>query len=141
MAKINWSRVFLGGFIWVVAFNVVHMSAWFLLLESGWTSAFAALGRPWPQDLGTLALWLLLTFGGGILAIWAYAAVRPQYGPGPKTAAGVAVFLWLVGGVGPNVWFAHLLLLPTGLIVSNLAVEFVDFVVATILGAWLYKEQ
>lgn len=141
MVKINWSRVFLGGFIWVVAFNAVHLSAWFLLLESGWMSAFAALGRPWPQDLGTLALWLLLTFGGGVLAIWAYAAVRPQYGPGPKTAAGVAVVLWLVGGVGPNVWFAHLLLLPTGIVVSNLAVLFVDFVVATILGAWLYKEQ
>lgn len=141
MAKINWSRVFLGGFIWVVAFNVVHLSAWFLLLESGWTSAFAALGRPWPQDLGTLVMWFFLTFGGGVLAIWAYAAVRPQYGPGPKTATGVAFVLWLVGGVGPNVWFAHLLLLPTGIVVSNLAVLFVDFVVATILGAWLYKEQ
>lgn len=141
MVKINWSRVFLGGFLWVVAFNVVHMSAWFLLLENGWMSAFAALGRPWPQDLGTLALWLLLTFGGGILAIWAYAAVRPQYGPGPKTAAGVAVVLWLVSSVGPTVWFAHLLLLPTGLILSNMAAEFIADVVATILGAWLYKEQ
>jgi hypothetical protein len=141
MVKINWSRVFLGGFIWVVAFNVVHMSAWFLLLESGWMSAFAALGRPWPQDLGTLVMWLFLTFGGGILAIWAYAAVRPQYGPGPKTAAGVAVVFWLLSCVGPTVWFAHLLLLPTGLILSNMAAEFIADVVATILGAWLYKAQ
>lgn len=141
MVKINWSRVFLGGLLWAVAFNVVHMSAWYLLLESGWTSAFAALGRPWPQDLGTLALWLVLTFGGGILAIWAYAAVRTQYGPGPKTAAGVALVFWLLSGVGPTVWFAHLLLLPTGLIVSNMAAEFIAGLVATILGAWLYKEQ
>lgn len=141
MAKINWSRVFLGGFVWVVAFNVVWMFAWYLFLESQSMSAFAALGRPWPQDLGTLALWLFLTFGGGILAIWAYAAIRPQYGPGPKTAAGVGVVFWLLSGVGPMVWSAHLLLLPTGLVLSSLAAEFIADVVATILGAWLYKEQ
>lgn len=141
MAKINWSRVFLGGFVWVVAFNVVWMSAWYLLLESGWMSAFAAQGRPWPQALGTLALWLFLTFGAGILTIWAYAAIRPQYGPGPKTAAGVAVVMWLLSGVGPTVWFAHLLLLPTGLIASSLAAEFIADVVATVAGAWLYKED
>ena len=141
MARTNWSRVFLGGFLWVVAFNVVHMSAWFLLLESGWTSAFAALGRPWPQDLGTLVMWFFLTFGGGVLAIWAYAAVRPQYGPGPKTAAAVAVVFWLLSNVGPTVWFAHLLLLPTGIILNSMAAGFIADVVATILGAWLYKEQ
>ena len=141
MKMINWSRVVLGGVLWGVAFNVVWMSAWYLLLESGWINAFAALGRPWPQSLSTLGLWLFLTFGAGILGIWAYAAIRPQYGPGPKTAAGVGVVLWLLSGVGPTVWFAHILLLPTAVVVSSLTAELIADVVATILGAWQYKEE
>ena len=45
MAKINWSRVVLGGFLWVVVFNVLWMSAWFLFLRSEWMSAHAAAQR------------------------------------------------------------------------------------------------
>ena len=141
MAKINWSRVVLGGVLWVVAFNVLWMSAWFLFLRNGWMSAHAALGRPWPEGLETLGLWFLLTFVAGILTIWAYAAVRPQYGPGPKTAAGVGVVLWLVSAVGPTVWNAYLLQLPTGTVMSALVAALITDVAATVLGAWPYTQS
>lgn len=141
MAKINRGRVVLGGVLWVVMFNVIWMSGWYFALENGWMSALAALGRPWPQTLGTLVLWLSLTFALGIFAIWFYAAVRPRYGPGPQTAALVGVAIWLISGIGPTVWYAHILQLPTGLVVSSMAVELIADVVATILGAWPYKEE
>ena len=125
----------------VVVFNALWLSAWFLFLRSEWMSAFAALGRPWPEGLRTLALWLLLSFAVGILTIWAYAAVRPQYGPGPKTAAGVGVVLWLISGVAPAVWNAYLLQQPSAIVVDAMAAALVADVVATILGAWPYKEE
>lgn len=141
MAKINWSRVVLGGVLWVVVFNVLWIAAWFLFLRSEWMSVYAALGHPWPQGIETLALWLLLTFVGGVLTIWAYAAIRPQYGPGPQTAAGVGVVLWVLSGLGPTVWNAYLLQMPTGPVASALAAALVADVVATILGAWPYKQE
>ena len=141
MAKINWGRVVLGGFLWVVVFNVLWLSTWFLFLRSEWMSAVAALGRTWPQTLEALALWLLLTFVGGILAIWFYAAIRPRYGPGPKTAALVGFVFWLLSGLGPTLWWAHILLLPTGLVASTVVVGLIADVVATVLGAWPYKEE
>jgi hypothetical protein len=143
MAKINWGRVVLGGFLWLVVFNVFWLAAWFLFLGSEWRSAFATLGRQLPETPGGLTLWLFLTLGLGIITIWLYAAIRshPQYGPGPKTAAGVAVIVWLLSGMGPTLWYAHLFLLPAGLVATSLAVELIAEVVATILGAWLYKEE
>jgi len=140
MAKINWSRVVLGGFLWVVVFNVLWLSAWFLFLRSEWMSALAGLGRTFPPTLESLVIWLLLTLVGGIIAIWLYAALRPHYGAGPKTAAYSGFALWLISGLGPTLWLAHILSLPTALVASTVVPGLVADVVATVFGAWPYKE-
>ncbi|MGH9579875.1 MAG: hypothetical protein ACRD2R_02680, partial [Terriglobales bacterium] len=44
---------------------------------------------------GLLAFSVLVNLGMGIWAMWLYAAIRPRYGPGPKTAA-IAGFGWWV---------------------------------------------
>lgn len=141
MAKINWGRVILGGFLWVVVLNVLWFSAWILFLRSEWMTAVAALGRTFPKTLEGLVLWFVLTFVGGIFAIWFYAAIRPRYGPGPKTAACVGFLFWLISGLGPTLWWAHILALPTGLVASTMVVGLVVDVVATVVGAWPYKEE
>ena len=151
MVKINWSRVVLGGVLWVVVFNVLWFSAWILFLKSEWMSAVAALGRTFPETPGGLALWLLLTFGVGILVTWLYATLSRTtfqgrkilvgFGPGPRTAAGVGFLLWLISGLGPTLWWAHILSLPMAMVVNTLAVGLVVDVVATVAGAWPYKEE
>ena len=140
MAKINWGRVVLGGFVFVVVFNVLWIPAGILFLKSQWMSALAALGRTYPETLEGRALWLLLTFVGGIFAIWLYAAIRPHYGAGPKTAAYAGFALWLISGFGPALWFGHILSLPSELVTITGVTGLVADVVATVLGAWPYKE-
>lgn len=140
MAKINWSRVVLGGFLWVIVFNALWLSAWSLFLRSEWRSALAGPGRSFPPTLESLVLWLLLTLVGGIFAIWLYAAIRPRYGAGPKTAAYAGFALWLVSGLGPTLWLAHILSLPAELIARTVVLGLVADVVATVSGAWPYKE-
>ena len=151
MVKINWGRVVLGGVVWVVVFNVLWFSAWILFLKSGWLSEVAALGRTFPETPAGLALWLLLTFGGGILVIWLYAALSRTvfqgrkilvgFGPGPRTAAGVGFLFWLISGLAPTLWWAHILSLPTELVANSVVVGLVADVVATVVGAWPYKEE
>lgn len=141
MAKINWGRVVLGGFLNAVVFNAIWTSAWLLFLRSGWTSALEALGRTFPETPGAAAFWLLLTLVGGIFAIWFYAAIRPRYGPGPKTAACAGFALWLIGWLAPSLWWARILLLPTGLVASSAVMALVGIVAAMVLGAWPYKEE
>jgi hypothetical protein len=140
MGKISWSRIVLGGFLWVVVFNALWLSAWFLFVRSGWMSAFAGLGRSFPPMLESLVLWFLGTLVGGIFAVWLYAAIRPRYGAGPKTAAYAGFALWLISGFGPTSWLAHMLSLPTELVASTVLPALVADVVATVLGAWVYKE-
>ncbi len=144
MGKINTGRVILGG---LVAGLVMNASEAFL--HAGVLAADGAkLVEDWKR-LGlemdikpSLILWLIgITFVLGILAVWTYAAIRPRFGPGPKTAlcAGLAVWAmsYLYAGVyidaGIVVWPAKLTWLP---VVWGL----VEVPVATLLGAWVYRE-
>lgn len=140
MAKINWSRVFLGGLLWSVVYNVLWTAAWYLFLQGEWTPALEALGRRFPETPAFFVFFVFATLVLGVFSLWFYAAIRPQYGPGPKTAAGAAVSLWLVAALIPSIAWALVLQLPLRLVVTSVAASLVGTVAATLAGAWLYKE-
>ena len=45
--------------------------------------------------MSAAAPWIVIDFLFGILIVWTYAAMRPRFGPGPKTAliAGITLYL------------------------------------------------
>jgi heme A synthase len=77
----------------------------------------------------------------GILAVWVYAAVRPRFGAGPKTALRTGLMLWLLVYVQATVGIAPLELFPARLMLLGLPISLVEIVLATLAGAWLYKEE
>jgi hypothetical protein len=142
MGKINWQRVFLCGVLWAFIYNLVGAVAWVLFGRVQRILAYEALGRLAPPVTAPFAVsFIVLTVVGGILAVWFYAAIRPRYGPGPKTAACTGVALWLIGYLLPAiVWAVLLLPLPTSVLVSASATYLVAAVLATLVGTWPYKE-
>jgi drug/metabolite transporter (DMT)-like permease len=94
------------------------------------------------ETVGATVLMVVLTFLMGILLIWLYAAIRPRYGAGPGTAALAGVAVGLLGGVFPDIgWGLTLRLIPAGVWVADAAFTLVAAVIATVLGAWVYKEE
>jgi hypothetical protein len=93
MGKINWARVFLGGVLAGVIINVFEIAWSGFVLAKQWHAAMSALGHPLPSA----AIWIfaLEALGMGIAAVWLYAAIRPRFGAGLKTA--VAAGLALLG--------------------------------------------
>jgi hypothetical protein len=71
--------------------------------------------------------------------VWLYAAIRPRYGMGPKTAAMGAFAFWLVN-VGFQLAQNGMGLFPTNLIVMSTIASLVGMVLAAQAGAWQYKE-
>ena len=81
-----------------------------------------------------------MCFGLGILLVWLYAAIRPRFGPGPGTAVCAGLIVWglayLWGAIGNGVmgifsWTTVIVGLVWGL---------VELIVASIAGAYFYKE-
>jgi len=138
MGKINWGRVILGGLLAGVIINIFEYCTNGVALKADWDAAMKALGHQMSTSaIGVYIVWGFLT---GIAAIWLYAAARPRFGPGPKTAALTGFAYWIVGYALPTSGWAPLGLFPTRLLVIGTLVGLVEIIVASIIGAWPYKE-
>ena len=87
-----------------------------------------------------IAVAVAITFVLGIVIILGYAAIRPRFGAGPKTAIITALFAWFGVYVYQNVIGLGLGMVPAKLVMIALAWGLVEYIVATVVGAWLYKE-
>jgi hypothetical protein len=141
MGKINWRRVLMGGLLAGAVLNVLGYGAWFLFLGSRWSAALEALGRPLHMSLVDILILIVFYFVLGILAVWFYALIRPRCGPGPKTALFAGVALWVLNGLLPTIAWGSLKLFSAGVLTLDVLTYLVEVIVATLLGAWLYKEE
>lgn len=141
MSKINAARVILGG---LIAGVVINLSEWFwngVVFARDFEEAMKALNRPYAMSGQAVVVFILWGFLIGILAVWVYAAVRPRFGPGPRTALRAALMLWLLVYVQSAIGIAPLNLFPPRLMLLGLPISLVEIVLATLAGAWLYKEE
>jgi hypothetical protein len=142
MGKICWTRVLIGGLIAGVVASVLWFAAWGLLIRPSLSASLEALGRPLHETVSATVLMVVLNFVGMILVIWLYAAIRPRYGAGPKTAALAGIAAGLLVGVFPDIgWGMTLRLIPARVWATDAVVSLVVIVIATLVGAWVYKEQ
>src|SRR5437773_1007844 len=77
----------------------------------------------------------------GIVAVWLYAAIRPRYGAGPKTAITAALAVWCLGYLLAAVTPLALKLFPVSVMIIGLVVGLVEVIVATLVGAKIYREE
>lgn len=140
MASINWTRVLLGG---LVAGVIVDISEGLLngvFLAQDWANAMKAIGKP---EISGSAIASLNVMGLaiGIFAVWLYAAIRPRFSAGPKTALGAGLAVWIIGYLVPAVPPAVTHIYSRRLVAIGVLVGLIEILIATVAGASLYREQ
>ena len=141
MGKISWTRLLIGGLVAGVVVNILWYATWALLARRMVSDALQAVGHPLVESAGGRIIMIVLGFLIGIVAIWLYAAIRPRFGPGPRTAAMAGVAAGLFLGVFADIgWGSTLRLIPATVWATDAITTLVIVVIATIVGAWLYKE-
>ena len=83
---------------------------------------------------------VLSSFIVGIVLVWLYAAMRPRFGPGPKTAMISAFIVWLFGFLFYMDWLWAGMMTPATYAMMSVAMM-VTLAIAAWLGAMLYKEE
>lgn len=141
MRSINIGRVFLGGLLAGVIINISEFLLHAVVLKRDLEEAMRSMNRPATMTGGQMAVWIILSFAIGIAVVWLYAAIRPRYGPGAGTAARAGLAAWFFGSLVAAVVQANLGLFGGNLIVVPVVWTLVESVVATVAGAWLYKED
>jgi len=114
-----------------------------VFLAPEWKAMMVALGRTSPPSASGAIIFLIWGFLSGIGATWLYAAVRPRFGPGLKTAVLTGFAFWLLTTVlrtFDDAGVGYPFLYPPRLLTTLVVVCLVQSVAASVAGAWVYQE-
>ena len=139
MSNINLGRVLLGGLLAGLIINIGE----FLLNDVVLGNQLKEyLSKHNYQDPGPnfIVVAVVMTFILGIVTVLIYAMIRSRFGPGPKTAIIAGLVSWfgiyVYAGIINGVLFA----VPMNVIGIAIVWGLVEYTVAALAGAWIYKE-
>jgi hypothetical protein len=138
---IRFGYVVLGGLTAGVVINVCEFLVNGFFLKDEWAQAMRALGKPETQTASQIAVFNIWGFAMGILLVWMYAAMRPRFGPGVRTAVIAAATLWLSGYFLSMVPPLVMNMFPVRLVAISLTVGLVEVVFGALAGCAVYKEE
>lgn len=140
MGNINLGRLILGGIVAGIAIDLLDYLVDGIWLAPRWADGMALLGKTGFSQVQIIEFNVigLLT---GIAAIWVYAAIRPRFGAGIKTAIIAGVAVWIIGILLPNVAIMYAAkLFSEHLTLYTTLGGFVEVVFGTVAGASVYRE-
>jgi hypothetical protein len=139
MGKINMGRVILGGLLAGLIIDIGEFVLNGVILAKDFEDVMRSLNKP-PITGSAIAVFLALGFVLGIIIVWIYAAIRPRFGPGPKTAVCAGLTAWALAYLYTTLGQAPIGLFPTRVLVIGTVWGLFELAIAAVAGAWLYKE-
>jgi len=136
MNKINLSRVLgcglIAGVVWIIlgAGITALLGRQFAVLPNN------HLGTPTP---GFLLFNVVLDLLEGVSILWLYAAIRPLYRPGAKTAIIAAFAWWFIVTLGDATWCSFGFF-PPSTVIPLMIGTLPALIIATLIGAKFYKD-
>jgi hypothetical protein len=141
---VNWARVLLGGLtaglVMLLSQIVLHT---IVLSDEGnkLVADWAARGLDASAALEPSVPLTAVIFLLGLIAIWVYAAIRPRFGAGARTASFAGLIVWAASHFFTGVYIhAGVVILPPQLVWIPVVWTFFELQLATLIGAWLYRE-
>lgn len=139
MGGINVARWLAGGVVAGIVMWVIEGVASMFYMEDMQT-AMESLGLSMEMTAWTWVMTVLMSVLTGLVLVFFYAAARPRFGPGPKTAIIVAVALFIGGTLLTLMGYGMMGLFPTRLLVIWGIIGFVELILVSLAGAWVYRE-
>lgn len=139
MNNINLGKVLLGGLLAGLIINVGEFLLNDVILGAQMKEFFARYRIPEPG--GTFLIMAVgLSFVIGIVVVFLYALIRPRLGPGVKTAIVAGVIMWFGIYVYTGTINGLLFGIPMNVMLLAFVWGLIEYIVAAIAGAWVYKE-
>jgi hypothetical protein len=140
---INTGKVLIGGIAAGVVMNVVDFVSNKFILGARMMAESEAFKPGMTASMMTTSVmvsYVVMDLALGILLVWTYAAIRPRFGPGLKTAVYAAVLFWLLAGIFLS-GYLHMGMMSAGLWWSFAIIGLVNFLLSGWVGARLYSED
>ena len=144
-ANINTQKLLVGGLAAGLVLSIIDFLSNAVILadrmradanafKAGMGDEMAAMGG------GQIAVYVFFDFIIGILLVWTYAAIRPRFGPGARTAAYVGL-LFFVFGLILTYGYKEMGVMSPGLWWTYTGIWFVNLQLASLVGGRVYSEE
>jgi len=137
--KINVGRVLLGGLVAGIILNAGEVVLNDVVLHTQ-LKEFMTVHKFSEPASSFMFVAIGLTLLLGIVIVFGYASIRSRFGPGPKTAIIAALFAWFGVYFYSGVINGMLFSVPGNMMLIMLAWGLVEYIIAALAGAALYKE-
>jgi len=141
VGKINTGRVIQGGLIAGLVINVIGFIDMAMIAGPKLMAAQRAGKFLMTPRFPFYPAWMIAMFLLGLELVWLYAAVRPRFGPGPRTALTLGIVVGVLSALPDNLanaaWGLSGRYLPFLWAVERV----VACALGTLAGAWWYKED
>jgi len=135
----NMKRVVIGGLLAGVIINISETIMNVPVLGAQMEAALKQLNLPTVGG-GAIGVFVVGAFVLGLMLVWLYAAIRPRFGPGPKTAIIAGIVLWLLAYVWPSLGMGLMGYMPAKLLTITVLWGLAEVIVAALAGGAVYKE-
>jgi hypothetical protein len=137
---IHLERVVLGGTAAGLLMDVGEYVLHRHVLASSWTAARAARNLD-PYTATDAVISAVMMFGLGPVLVWTYAAMRPRFGPDPRTALRAGFLIWVLVWLWPFLTNLVWDFLPSELMLIAIVWGFFEVMIAAVVGARIYREE
>jgi len=139
MTQINMKRVVLGGLLAGLVINISETILNIPVLGQQMEEVMKERNLP-AVGGGAIGGFVIGAFVLGLLLVWLYAAIRPRFGAGAKTALIAALLMWLLAYVWPSFSLGLMGIMPTKLLFVATLWGLAEVIIAALAGGWLYME-
>ena len=96
MSRINTGKVILGGLAAGLVANLLDYLVQGVIMaeEAGANAQRLGLNMQQLNSTSMMVTWIVIDFIYGLIIAFTYAAIRPRFGPGPKTGAIAGIIPW-----------------------------------------------
>lgn len=143
VAPINMKRLAIAGLAAGVVMNAIDMIANMVIVDTGLRARLDMINPGlWAQmnAPGRLMQYILIDFVFAFALVWLYAAIRPRFGPGPKTALRAASYGWALYTT-TQLLFVMMGLFTMKYVAGNAVLTFANYAATALVGAKLYREE
>jgi hypothetical protein len=140
---INTSKVLIGGIAAGVVMNIIDFISYKFILGARMMAESEAFKPGMSQAMMTSSAMIsniVMDLVLGVLLVWTYAAIRPRFGPGIKTAFYAALLFWVLVAISLS-GYLHMGMMSAGLWWSFAFIGLVNFLLSAWVGARLYSED
>jgi hypothetical protein len=139
MPQMNLKKVILGGLLAGLVINISETILNVPVMGDKMTEALKGRNLP-PVGGGAIGGFVIGAFVVGILLVWLYAAIRPRFGAGAKTAVIAGLVLWLLAFAWPALGNGLMGMMPWKLLAVSTIWGLGEVLIAALAGGWVYTE-